>query len=77
MEAKDWMLLFIANAGERGLSPVQLQKGLFLLQKARPRAVGENFYDFQPYNYGPFDRDIYVHADELLQEALREQSGSD
>ena len=48
-----------------GLSPVQLQKTLFLLGKKMPKAVGESFYSFQPYNYGPFDRTIYTDAQRL------------
>jgi hypothetical protein len=58
-------MLTISLARGRGLSPVQLQKVLFLLGKKLPQEVGPNFYDFQPYNYGPFDSAVYSDADVL------------
>jgi hypothetical protein len=70
MERKDWTLLAIAAAGTRGLSPVQIQKSLFLLWKELPSEVGELFYEFIPYNYGPFDRNIYVDASQLSEQGL-------
>jgi hypothetical protein len=61
----DWTLLAIDAAGREGLSPVQLQKTLFLLGKRLPSAVGSDWYDFQPYHYGPFDRKVYTDAERL------------
>ena len=61
----DWTLLAICAGGFRGLSPVQLQKTLFLLGKQLPEAVTADFYDFQAYHYGPFDRTVYVDAERL------------
>jgi uncharacterized protein YwgA len=69
MHARDWTLLVIA-AGRRPLSPVQLQKSLFLISaelSARQRRC-ESFYKFRPYDYGPFSSEIYRDA-ELLQTA--------
>jgi hypothetical protein len=57
------MLLAIDAAGAQGLSPVQLQKALFLLGKAAPEAIGDQWYEFKPYHYGPFDRAVYVEAE--------------
>jgi hypothetical protein len=61
----DWTMLAISLAKGRGLSPVQLQKVLFLLWKSVPSEIGSDFYTFEPYNYGPFDRAVYSDA-ELL-----------
>jgi hypothetical protein len=58
-------MLAISYAKGRGLSPVQLQKILFLLGKQLPEEVGSNFYTFEPYNYGPFDRTVYSDASML------------
>jgi uncharacterized protein YwgA len=58
-------MLAIGCAKNRGLSPVQLQKVLFLLGKELPSEVGSDFYDFSPYNYGPFDRAVYTDASML------------
>lgn len=70
MERKDWTLLVINAAGPSGLSPVQLQKCLFLIGKNLPEVVGDSFYQFIPYNYGPFDQAIYVDAQRLIDEKL-------
>jgi len=65
---KDWTLLAIRAARRGGLSPVQLQKTLFLLGKEIPEQVGTQFYNFKPYNYGPFDQAVYADADRLSAE---------
>ena len=70
MQRDDWTLLAIALAGRTPMTPVQLQKTLFLLSKQMPNAVGDDFYDFRPYNYGPFDRQVYVDAEELSRKGL-------
>lgn len=71
MTRKDWTLLVIAAAGGP-VSPVQLQKILFLLSEnlGPERLRVERFYDFQPYDYGPFDGEIYSDAESLEAEGL-------
>src|SRR5436190_18669612 len=75
MEPKDWTLLVISAADSRGLSPVQLQKSLFLLERrlseeAPAEKLGESFYEFVPYNYGPFDVKVYQDAEALEERGL-------
>jgi hypothetical protein len=66
MKPQQWTLLAICAAKEKGLSPVQLQKSLFLLERRLPKdELGESFYEFTPYNYGPFDVKIYQDAEAL------------
>lgn len=36
------------------LSPVQTQKLFFLLEKR----LGRNYFDFKPYHYGPYDKNL-------------------
>ena len=67
---KDWTLLSIAFSRARPLTPVQLQKVLFLLGKQMPAEVGPTFYTFDAYDYGPFCRQVYVDAEELRDEGL-------
>lgn len=48
----------------------RLQKMVFLLQKelenrGKTGVVGEQ-YDFVPYDYGPFSKDLYADLDEML-----------
>ena len=65
MKKKDWILVALNCSEDKTLSPVQLQKSLFLLKHMNPDAFSENFYDFIPYHYGPFCLNIYEDADLL------------
>lgn len=66
----DWTLLAIACADGDPLSPVQLQKVLFLLGREMPAEAGPEFYKFRPYNYGPFDSAVYADAEALTDAGL-------
>lgn len=68
-EKEKWTLLALAKAKSKGLTPAQLQKTLFLLQKAYPKKL-KDFYNFIPYNYGPFDIQVYVNAEKLAKDGL-------
>ncbi len=70
MDRKDWLLLVIAAAEGDLLSPVQLQKSMFLLGKEQKSAVGKGFYNFIPYAYGPFCVDLYHDAEDLERQGL-------
>ncbi|HKN62538.1 MAG TPA: hypothetical protein VJW93_15255 [Candidatus Acidoferrales bacterium] len=67
MENKEWTLLVLAAADGRPISPVQLQKSLFLLSKNLTPAQLQrrSLYEFQPYDYGPFDSAVYSDAESL------------
>jgi hypothetical protein len=56
MQRRDWALVVLAAAKNERLTPVQLQKILFLIDKNLHPA---NFYVFEPYHYGPFDKRVY------------------
>ncbi len=75
-ERSDWLLAALAAAGTHGLTPVQLQKSLFLLGERRRAAVGSPFYDFAAYDYGPFSRAVYEDADRLSVQGLLEVDAS-
>ena len=70
METKDVTLLTIAAAKGEPLSPVQLQKALFLIARAELPDMPKPLYNFQPYHYGPFDVQVYEDAKALEQEEL-------
>lgn len=70
IEKKDWTLLVLSAASGATLSPVQLQKALFLFGKNAPGAIKGAFYNFKPYNYGPFDATVYADARTLDAEGL-------
>jgi hypothetical protein len=69
MDRSDWNLLVLSAAAGKPLSPVQLQKVIFLLQRNYPEAVGAG-YNFQPYNFGAFDADVYSDAEGLELQGL-------
>ena len=74
LKRENWILIVLAQAHPNGLTPVQLQKSLFLLQKAFPSLFKE-FYNFQPHNYGPFDVVVYEDANNLEDKKLLKQAG--
>jgi hypothetical protein len=65
-----WLLLALDAAQDRGLTPVQIQKALFVLSQRRKDDVGGDFYAFRPYHYGPFDAQVYHDADMLVEDGL-------
>lgn len=70
MEKKDFLLLVVAAGEGQPLNPVQLQKTLFLIERANLPETPKPFYEFEPYHYGPFDKEIYIDADLLGMEGL-------
>jgi len=73
MSARDWLLLTVASAKGDSVSPVQLQKALFLLGKeVGVGRLGKPFYKFMAYDYGPFCASIYSDAEELDESGLLE-----
>ena len=65
MESKEFLLLVVAAGDGTPLTPVQLQKSLFLIAEASLTETPVPFYEFEPYHYGPFDANVYADADLL------------
>ncbi len=53
----------LAAAEGNTLSPLQLQKSLFLVGQGLTGLVGADFYNFQPRAYGPFAAAVYHDAE--------------
>jgi uncharacterized protein len=71
MDRKYWLLMALDIASATGLTPAQLQKVLFLLGQETPQWLGtQDFYNFVPYNYGPFSKSVYVDAEVLAQAGM-------
>jgi uncharacterized protein YwgA len=67
---KDYLLLFVSLPGGRyGLDRIRLMKGMFLFAQSNLVGARER-YEFQPYDWGPFSRDIYRDLDALQEGAL-------
>jgi hypothetical protein len=52
------------------MTPVQIQKAMFLIGMEAKQFVEPGFYKFVPYNYGPFDANVYHDLDELVAKGL-------
>ena len=63
---QDWLLLALSKSPGGALSPVQIQKALFLFNQEAGGSIGTEFYSFEPYDYGPFDAAIYVDLRRMM-----------
>ena len=66
MDRDQLALAALAAAGENvTFSPVQVQKLFFLIDRKVAHLVGGPHFNFQPYDYGPFDQQVYGTLDGL------------
>jgi hypothetical protein len=66
MTRSEILLAGLAAGGENATyTPVQVQKLFFLLDREASLALGGPFFNFVPYDYGPFDQTVYAGLDEL------------
>ena len=64
---RDWLLAAVSNGQDAGgLSPVQVQKIMFLFKQGAGKLLTNDYYIFEPYNYGPFCATIYRDLDDLI-----------
>jgi hypothetical protein len=64
-DRKDVLLTALALSDNRSLTPVQVQKAMFLIAAEAMDAAPGPFYKFEKYNYGPFCSDIYSDLTEF------------
>ncbi|MEN6518614.1 MAG: MarR family winged helix-turn-helix transcriptional regulator [Methanospirillum sp.] len=69
LDGRDLVLACLAAAGESSYEPVQIQKTLFLFQN---RGLGQEIFQFVPYDYGPFDPTVYRTLEDLATDGLVE-----
>lgn len=65
---QDWLLLALSKSPGGVMSPVQIQKALFLFGQEVGGLIGTGFYSFEPYDYGPFDTAICADLRRLTNE---------
>lgn len=65
-------VMIFALASEHGaeFAPVQVQKLFFLLDANVSNGIGGKQFDFEPYDYGPFDKSVYRELEILEQHGL-------
>lgn len=59
-------------------APVQVQKMFFLIDENLASALGGKQFNFEPYDYGPFDKGVYLELETLQAAGLSvtQRSGS-
>ena len=63
MQRRDVLLAIMGAADGLPFSPVQLQKAVFLIDRNLQEVFDDDSrFKFVPYDYGPFDREVYVEA---------------
>jgi hypothetical protein len=72
MNRHQFVLAALAPAHGVPHSPVQVQKLLFLLDENIQDSAGGPHFNFEPYHYGPFDKEVYDVLQELETEGLVE-----
>jgi uncharacterized protein len=71
MDRSEILLAGLAAGGENATyTPVQVQKLFFLLDREAAPTLGGPFFNFVPYDYGPFDQAVYAGLDELARRNL-------
>lgn len=66
MTRDEIILAALAAGGENAsFTPVQVQKLFFLLDREAAAFIDGPHFNFEPYDYGPFDRAVYVELDNL------------
>jgi hypothetical protein len=76
MTRERWLLMALAHRAGQPMTPVQIQKAMFLMAMEARQFLPQKFYDFVPYNYGPFDSDIYRDLEGLAARGLVTYDGS-
>ena len=66
------MLAAMSPAGTGSFSPVQVQKLFFLLDENVAVQTNGPHFNFEPYDYGPFDKDVYLELENLQSDGLAE-----
>jgi uncharacterized protein len=69
MRREDLTLIMLTLAEGGHYTPVQIQKAMFLADDLVQNAF-ECRYNFQPYDYGPFDVDVYRDVASMTADGL-------
>ena len=59
LNRNEYVRAVLATAGDASFEPVHVQKLFFLLDERLAKRMGGRYFHFQPYDYGPFDKEVY------------------
>ena len=76
MDRANYVLVSMSPAKKDDFSPVQVQKLFFLLDRNIADHSGGPHFNFIPYDYGPFDSEVYKQLRELESSELVNVNGS-
>ncbi len=65
MERSELILATMSQADGGAFRPVQIQKLFFMMDREIPKEIEGPHFSFRPYDYGPFDSDVYLELDAL------------
>ena len=72
LNREDFVLACLASADRVDFKPVHVQKFFFLIDRRLSDAIGGEYFAFTPYDYGPFDQNVYQELDCLSAKGLLE-----
>jgi len=76
MDRNDFVLTVMSSCPDAIYTPVQVQKLFFLIDAKIPKLVKGPYFDFAPYDYGPFDKHVYWALETLETEGFITTEGS-
>lgn len=70
-DRQKFILAALASEQDISLAPVQVQKLFFLFDENLISVLGKpKYFDFQPYDYGPYDKEVYAELEALEEKEL-------
>lgn len=70
MDREKYVLAVMSAAGTNEFSPVKVQKLFFLMDEDAHELVEGPHFEFEPYDYGPFDKEVYTVLEDLENKKL-------
>ncbi|MBF0305157.1 MAG: helix-turn-helix transcriptional regulator [Alphaproteobacteria bacterium] len=70
MNRTEHVLATMATMPDAEYRPLHVQKLFFLMDRQVPEAIGGPRFNFTPYDYGPFDPQVYRELETLAQAGL-------
>lgn len=70
MERPRYVLAVMSASQQPEYEPAQLQKLFFLMDREAAQHTGGPYFDFRPYDYGPFDVKVYEEVESIAKQGF-------